>query len=278
MDADLAAFEGSLPHTRLGLDVDVRPQGDGIGGAFSATNGEPGTYAEQRLPITGAAGHYRFTSDSLGLSELQIDFPGGGRASGEATINVAAQGAPSRWRLDVRDLDLAQLHPRLSKTRLRGSLKADIDGARQIVEGDVAEASLAIAFAATYAERRLDVTRFRARAAGGTLAGTGRLVFDASRAFEVALTAEHFDPAKFVALKSGVLDGTIRAHGTLVPEWKTSADITLAKGSRYAGVAVSGFVRGTFTRHTAAQASLDVSAAGAHLTAKLPAANPPDKR
>src|SRR5205823_5736635 len=175
--------------------------------------------------------------------------------------------APSRWHLDVHEVDLAQLHPALIKTRLGGSLSADIDGARQIIEGDVAQASLAIAFAATYADRRLDVTRFQARASGGTLAGTGRVTFDASRAFDLALTAQRFDPAKFAALKSGVLDGTIKANGTLVPEWKAKVDVALAKGSRYAGVAVSGSVHGTFTRRTVMQASLDVSAASTHLTA-----------
>ncbi|HEY4138045.1 MAG TPA: hypothetical protein VGN65_06315, partial [Casimicrobiaceae bacterium] len=266
-NADLAAFHDAVPHTRLALELVVRPQDDGIGGSFNATNGDAGTFAEQRVPIIAAAGRYHFANASLALSELAIDFPGGGRASGEASINVSARDAPSRWHLDVRDLDIAQLHPALIKTRLAGSLKADVDGTRQVVEGDLSQASLAVAFAANYSDRRLEVMRFRARASRGTLAGTGRIVFDTERPFDVALTAAHFDPAKFTSLKSGILDGTIKASGTLQPEWKAKADVTLAKGSRYAGVAVSGSAQGTFTRRTVAQASLDISAAGAHMTA-----------
>jgi translocation and assembly module TamB len=267
-NADLAAFHDTVPHTRLALELDARPQDDGINGSFNATNSEAGTFAEQRVPIRAAAGRYHFSNSSLALSELAIDFPGGGRATGDASINVSARDAPSRWHLDVGDLDIAQLHPALIKTRLAGSIKADVDGTRQVVEGDLSQASLAVAFAASYTDRRLEVMRFRARSSRGTLAGNGRIVFDTERPFDLALTAAHFDPAEFTSLKSGVLDGTIKASGTLQPEWKAKADVTIAKGSRYAGVAVSGSLQGTFTRRTVAQASLDVGAAGTHLTAK----------
>ena len=266
-NVDLAAFQSTLPQTRLALDLDVRPQSNGFAGVFRATNDEIGTLADQRLPLTGASGRYRYASDSLALSELEITLAGGGRANGEGSVNLAAPDTPSRWRLDMRDVDLAQLHPALVKTRLAGFLKADIDGARQTLEGDVSQASLNVAFAALYADRRVDITRFRARASGGTLSGSGRVALDGPRAFEVALTAQHFDPARFAALRSGVLDGTIKASGTLLPEWKSTADISIAKGSRYAGVALSGSLHGTFTRRMVAQASIDISAASARLTA-----------
>src|SRR5206468_5067970 len=51
-NTDLAAFQSSLPHTRLALELEIRPQGDGIGGAFSATNSEAGNLVEQRVPMT----------------------------------------------------------------------------------------------------------------------------------------------------------------------------------------------------------------------------------
>ena len=266
-NADLSAFLDTLPHTRLALELDVRPQSNGLSGSFGATNAETGTLADARIPIAKVAGRYSLADGSLALTDLAIELAGGGSARGDATIDVAARDAPSRWRLDVRDLDLAQLHPALTRTSLTGWLRADIDGNRQRLEGDLTQASLAVAFAASYADRRLDVTRFRAQASGGTLSGTGRVEFNASRPFEVAVTAAHFDPARLTALKPGVLDGTIKASGTLAPEWKANVDVALAKGSRYAGVAVSGSLRGTFTRHTAAQVALDLAAASAHLMA-----------
>ena len=266
-NVDLAAFASALPRTQLALELDVRPQDDGVAGAFRASNGDAGALDDRRIPINAAAGRYRVAGDSFALSELAVDFKGGGRATGEGSVNLAAPDAPSRWHLDIHDLDLAQLHSSLIKTRLAGALKADIDGARQTLEGDVSQSSLAIAFAATYADRRVDVTRFRARASGGTLSGSGHLALDSPRAFEVAVTAQHFDPARFSALKSGVLDGTIKATGTLQPEWSTKADIALAKGSRYAGLPISGSLHGTFTRHTIAQASIDITAASAHVSA-----------
>ena len=132
------------------------PQSNGFAGVFRATNDEIGTLADQRLPLTASSGRYRYASDSLALSELEITLAGGGRANGEGSVNLAAPDTPSHWRLDMRDVDLAQLHPALVKTRLAGSLNADIDGARQTLEGDVSQASLAVAFAATYADRRVE--------------------------------------------------------------------------------------------------------------------------
>jgi translocation and assembly module TamB len=264
---DLALFHEGLPHTDLALTLDSRPQGGGVAGGFRATNALAGTLDTQRLPLTAAAGNYVYASDALALSALEIALPGGGRARGDGQVNLAASDAPSRWRLTVRDLDLAQLHPALARTRLAGAIVADVDGARQTIEGNLAEPSLAVAFAVTHAASRLDVTRFRAEAKGGTLTGSGRIGLDAPRAFDATLAAQHFDPARFVALPAGSLDGTIKATGALLPEWKATAEIALAPGSRLGGVALAGTVRGTATRRTLRAAAIDITAGGARLTA-----------
>jgi translocation and assembly module TamB len=263
---DLALFHDGLPHTDLALTLDARPQPGGVAGVFRATNALPGTLDTQRLPITAAAGNYAYASDALALSALEIELPGGGRARGDGQVNLAASDAPSRWRLTVRDLDLAQLHPALARTRLAGALSADVDGARQTIEGNLAEPSLAVAFAVTHADHRLDVARLRAEAKGGTLTGSGGIGLDAPRAFEATLAARHFDPARFVALPAGSLDGTIKASGVLVPEWKATAEIALTPGSRLGGVALEGTVRGTATRRTLHAAAIDITAGGARLT------------
>ena len=44
-------------------------------GPSGKTNSEPGTLVDQRVPITRAAGRYRFADATLALSELEIDLP-----------------------------------------------------------------------------------------------------------------------------------------------------------------------------------------------------------
>jgi translocation and assembly module TamB len=264
---DLAAFHDGLPQTQLALALDARPRDGSVAGGFRATNALPGSLDLHRLPLTAAAGNYAYASDALSLTVLDIELEGGGRARGDGQVNLGARDAPSSWRLTVRDLDLARLHPALVRTRLTGSLAADVDGARQTIDGNLAEPSLAVAFAVTHAEGRLDVTRFRAEAPGGSLTGSGKIALDAPRAFDVTLAARRFDPARFVALPAGSLDGTIKATGVLLPEGKPEAEIARAPGSRVAGVALAGTVRGTATRRTLRAAAIDITAAGTRLTA-----------
>ena len=96
---DLAVFHDGLPHTQLALALDARPRDGGVAGAFRATNALSGTFDRQRVPLTTAAGNYAYLSDTLTLAALEIEFPGGGRASGDGQVNLAANDAPSRWRL-----------------------------------------------------------------------------------------------------------------------------------------------------------------------------------
>ena len=264
---DLERFRDTLPATRLTLDLDVRPTGGGFGGTFSATNALSGPIDDKRLPLTSAAGRFTYSAERLELADVAAEIAGGGRATGSGTIELSAANAPSRWRLAVRDLDLARISKSLVATKLTGTLSADVDGGRQSFTGDLAQASMAVSFAASYADRRLDVSRLRAEAMGGVVTGSGRITLDAPRAFDVALALQRFDPARFGAWPAGSLDGTVKASGVLLPEWRTTAAVDIARGSRLAGVALTGTARGTATRRTLADASVDVTAGTAHLVA-----------
>ncbi|MGI8896660.1 MAG: translocation/assembly module TamB domain-containing protein, partial [Casimicrobiaceae bacterium] len=58
---------------------------------------------------------------------------------------------------------------------------------------------------------------------------------------------KRFDPSRFGDFPKAALNGTVEAHGTLVPMWNVAADVTLAPGSRIADVGVSGTASGTVT-------------------------------
>jgi translocation and assembly module TamB len=276
-DVDLAALREGLPRTQLTATLDARPlPGGRMGGAFRTTNAAAGRIDDDRVPVTEAAGRYELAGEMLALSELEIAVPGGGRVRGDGTIDFGEPDAPSRWNVDVRDLDLARLHSALVATRLSGTLRADIEQERQTIAGNLTQPAisgepsrpaLAVNFAATYAGRRLEVTELRAQAGGGVLRGSGRIALDAPRMFDIELAAQRFDPSRFAALPAGSLSGAVKASGTLLPEWRVTADVALAPDSRYAGVAVSGKAHATVTRHTLANAKVDVTAGSAKLRA-----------
>ena len=107
-NVDLAAFHAALPRTRLKLDLDARPREGGATGTFRAVNGEAGSIDDERLPVAAAAGRYDFATAVLALSDLDVTLAGGAHASGDGRVDLAAADAASRWRLAVRDLDLAR--------------------------------------------------------------------------------------------------------------------------------------------------------------------------
>ncbi|MET0204724.1 MAG: hypothetical protein ABW276_10465, partial [Casimicrobiaceae bacterium] len=266
-NVDLATFVDTLPRTRMALDLELTPAEGGFAGAFRATNAAAGPLNDGRLPLTSAQGRYAYTRERLVLSGFTATIDGGGRARGDGSIDLGARDTPSRWRLAIDDLDLARLSTALVATRLSGTLTADVDGGRQAFTGDLAQSGMTVSFAATYAARRIEVSRVRAEAMGGVASGSGRIALDSPRAFDVALTAQRFDPSRFGAFPAGALSGTLKADGVLLPEWKATATIALAPESQLKGVALGGTASGTVTRRTLANAKIDVTAGAAHLTA-----------
>ncbi len=151
------------------------------------------------------------------------------RRPASARIALGANASGGHWALDVRDLDARQLYAPLVSTRLAGRIVADLDPARRTISGNLVDrrfvGGIAVDFAATFDERVVDVTRLRARANGGELAGSGRLGLDGQREFTVDATATHFDPSRFGAYPAGSLDAKVTARGALRPEWRVDADV-----------------------------------------------------
>jgi len=267
---DLAAWDKTLPTTRLDAVVRAQPAADGLVGKVDATNTLAGSIDAGKVPLRALSATFAWRADALALDELVAELPGGGRATGRASIALGTRGAGA-WSLDVRDVDLRQLYAPLIATRLRGTITADLDRDRQHVSGDVVDRAiaggLALGFAAVVADGTIDVERFRARAGGSELAGHGRVALHGERAFLLDATAKRFDPARFGDFPAGVLDGRIGTTGALEPAWRASVDVALAPGSKLAGVALSGTAVGTIAPNTVHNARIALQAGSAKLVA-----------
>ena len=255
---DAAAFDPSLPHTRARVRLDASPQGAGIAGTLDVVNEDAGPIDAERLPIARLSSRFVLDPETLALEAIDATLPNGGGARGDGRIALGAADRSARFALAVRDLDLARVHTKLAATRLSGRINADASAARQTLEGDVRDGDIGLAFKAVVADEHVDVTHFRASTPGGSLSGSARMALSDVNAFTVQASMRRLDPSRFAAVPPATLDGTIKARGILRPQWRAEADVTLAEGSRIAGVAASGKFKGAIAPGRVRNATLDV--------------------
>ncbi len=263
-DVDLARFMPELPRSRLALTATAAPAGTGIAGSLTARNESPGPLDGGGIPIVALETRYAYAEDRVDLNGLSAQLAGGGAASGRARLPL--DGKPLEFELALRDVDLLRLQSSLVATRLSGTLSARVSEARQTVRGELRQADMGLSFAATIADRRVVVERFRAETGGGQLAGSGMLELDGPRKFTVDARAQGFDPARFASLPAGKIDGTIAARGVLEPAWDVSADVSVSPGSRFAEVAVAGTLRAAATAERVRDIEAAISIASAKAT------------
>ncbi|HLW13030.1 MAG TPA: hypothetical protein VKU81_10070, partial [Casimicrobiaceae bacterium] len=276
-DVDAASFDASLPHTRARLHLAFGPQGGGIAGELELANDEPGPIDTQHLPIAHLAARFALDKEVLQLDAIDATLADGGGLRGDGRVVLIEPNRSARFALTVTDLDLARLSTKLVATRLSGRITADATAERQTIDGDVRDRDLALAFAAVVADERIDVTRFRASTAAGSLDGSARMALNAPNEFTVQASMRRLDPSRFAALPSASLDGTVKASGALRPRWRASASVVIAPTSRLAGLALSGNGRGNVAPGSIRDAAIDVALGSARLHVAGSAGSPGDR-
>ncbi len=270
-DLDLAAWDKTLPSTRLDVVARAEPlSGGGLAGSVAATNALAGTLDAGKLPLRALSTRFSWRADALVLDDLAAELAGGSRASGRARIPLG-EGSAGTWSLAVANVDLKAIYAPLVVTRLSGTISADLDRSRQKISGDITDRTMAggiaLRFAAAVADGTIDVEHFRLTAAGSELAGRGRIGLAGERAFALDAKASRFDPARFGAFPAGALDAHVAATGALTPAWRAVVDVALAPSSRLAGIALSGTAAGTVTRDALRNVNIALAAGSARLVA-----------
>jgi translocation and assembly module TamB len=271
---DLARLGDGWPTTNVELSMDVKPSPRGYQGAIEARNSAAGRFDASRVPLAEARADATLAGDTLTLEGLAARLAGGASVTGSASIDVRS--GRSRWQVAVRDLDLAALHGTLLRSRLRGSLDADVREGVQVLRGDVRQDDLRLAFDARYDGREIVASRLVAEARGGRAEGSGRLALDAARSFALDARTHRFDPSRFGAFPEGTLDGSVAARGTLAP-LAVTAEIVAASGSRLAGLPAQGRARGRFTSRSAEDVAADLSLGATRLTVEGRYGHPGDR-
>jgi translocation and assembly module TamB len=276
-DVDATSFDASLPHTRARLHLAFAPQGAGIAGALELANDEPGPIDTQRVPIARLAARFSLDKDALQLDAIDATLADGGGLRGDGRVVLAEPNRSARFALTVANLDLARLSTKLVATRLSGRISADATAARQTIDGDVRDRDLALAFAAVVANERIEVTRFRASTAAGSLEGSARMALNEPNEFTVQASMRRLDPSRFAALPGASLDGTLKASGALRPRWRAFASVVIAPTSRLTGLALSGKAKGNVAPGSIRDAAIDVALGSARLHVAGSAGSPGDR-
>ena len=240
-DFDLAAFVPEAPKTAATIRLDAAGgERGGYAGEVAIENAMPGAPTAGRMPLKRATSRFAYDGSALRLSALVADLGVAGRARGEGEVD--ARGA-SRWNLVVEALNLRGLHAPMRETRLAGKIGARLDDGAQHLDLDLREKGIAIAGAASREGDRVLIPKLRAAAGQGELSGTATLSLAGAKPFEARAQFRRFDPAAFGDWPTAILNGDIRATGTLEPAWR--ADVRMAlSDSRFRGVPLAG--GGTF--------------------------------
>jgi translocation and assembly module TamB len=270
-DVDLAAWDPVLPSTRIAGTIDAKPVSGGLAGTLDFQNSLTGTFDVDRVPIRALAAQFAWTRDTIALDALNAEIDSGGRATGRGHATLGAAPPSGNLHLDVRDVDLRRLFPRLVATRLSGTTDINLDPTERTVAGTLADRGIAggmsLEFAMAIDDRAAVVKRLRARAGPGEALATGRVEFGGRRAFAFDATATRLDPSRFGAYPAGAIDATLKATGTLAPTWRVDGSIALGPGSKLAGIALGGTARGSAEPGRVRDAAIDLKAGHATLVA-----------
>ena len=261
---DLAALAGG-PKSRLDVDVQLTgaAQANAFAGPIRIANGAPGRWDQGALPFQGIAARVVVTQERVDVADLSVQLPGGGNASGRATLTKEGVQAD----LAVADVDLAALHGNLQKTRITGRIQASGDRAHQRFDVALEDPRFAVEGRAGLGDERLAIETVKVTTGGGSVVATGGMALTGRKDFRFEGHAEHFDPAAFVKTTPGDLNFSFVASGAMAPALAGEVRATIAP-SRYAGLPAQGRVLLAGDAKRISTADVDVTVGDAHVAAK----------
>ena len=216
LDADvealnLAIIDPDLPETSLRARLRARGDEKGASGSLALENPQAGPLDQDRLPVARAESAFSTDFSFLELKDLKASLRGSGVLEGGGRISAQS----TRLELRVRELDLRSLRSNLARTRLGGTLSAELEPKRQRAHGTLAQDDMSLAADAERSGDTVEVRSLRARAAGGEATGSGKLHLGKTPSFEADLRLARFDPSRFGDYPKGSLNGLVKGKGSL---------------------------------------------------------------
>ena len=186
-------------------------------------NSEPGTIDDKKLPFAQLSAVLQGTLEELALSDIKLDLAAAGRFEGRVHGAMSALDV----NLDTRNFNLRGVQKRLHQTNLAGKLALGGNMAAQRVRFNLAQQQYSVRFAGTLSEGIAKIDEAYARAGAAELTTRGRVAFDAQRSFSLAGQLRNFDPAKFGAYPSHLINGRFELKGHVEPVLQVAANVNV---------------------------------------------------
>jgi translocation and assembly module TamB len=241
--ADLAPEQWlpDAPAMRLAGTAELRPQPGAtftLAGPFRVANALAGPIDRKRLPLQSARGSLVWSAASL---DITLEHAEGAGGTARAGIVRAADGAITA---DARfaAIDASRIHTALAPTQVSGTLDYRLAGGEQRFTGRAANARgipLDVEFALALADEVLTIDKAVARLADGRATVAGRVQLGRATSAQLRGEFEALDLSQFIAGVDTRLNGRVVVDGTLAPNRRGRAEVTLAD-SRLAGRALEG--------------------------------------
>lgn len=260
---DLRAFDATLPRTGFTGALELETGGGGLTGELRLANRLRGRYDSERLPIESLRATLSTDLKTLRLTHLRADLGAAGTLTGSGTL------APDRATLALKTprLDLAQVHGRLSATRLAGRIELAGNRESQSVTADLAEGDTRIALTAGHSGNTVTLHDVRAGARGGEARGRGRLELSGAQPFVAEARLTQFDPAAWGDFPSGAVSGRVTAKGTVSGTRAIDVEFALDP-SQLQGARLTGSGRFTVRGERITEARADLDLGGNQLEAR----------
>lgn len=243
---DLSALEPSLPQTKLDVALNVGKDG---AGRLNVRNHAPGTYENQRLPLTAFDLRFHEREDGFEfehiLARLGVsDKPGG--TAGELNGNGRYVDGKLELSLATKELDLQRIDPQLRATSLAGTINAShVDGRQEFtvaLSEPLGPSRVTLDAHGVLADAELEIRRAELKAGDGRLQVTGSMALEGTQAFAAEGEVTHFrlhDFGKFEEIPEMDLNGNFSLEGERAPELEADLKFEIAD-SRLAGQPLSG--------------------------------------
>jgi len=231
-----AQWVNEWPAANISLDLKAQSDPAGIlSGSLQLNNVLPGTFDQQRLPLTALTAVLGGTIAKIQLSNLSLKLHEGGQLNGSARIAAA----DTQANLVATGLDLHGMHSKLAKTRMKGELNLGWDGRDGTLLADMSQSGYRIRLDARQADDRIILKNALVQADGGELSLTGDMSLSGAGDFQANATLKRFDPSSFGKFPAARINAGMDASGNLYGQRRISGAFNIAD-SLLAGQVLTG--------------------------------------
>ncbi|HSQ04395.1 MAG TPA: AsmA family protein, partial [Burkholderiales bacterium] len=246
-DFDPRAWSATAPGAKLSGEAHLASDIERVlNGTVAFTNSEPGTIDDKKVPFARLSAMLQGSLAALSLHDIELDLASAGQFSGDGEWRDGALDV----NLDTRNLNLRGMQKPLHQTKLAGELSLGGNVSEQHVRFNLKQAPYHFRFNGALSDGIAKIDEAYARAGNAEVTTHGRVALDSEKSFDIAGRLRKFDPSRFGAYPSQLINGGFEVKGHVEPVLQVAADMNVTNSRLYGLPAqASGRVKSRRTDH-----------------------------